>query len=198
MITDIDPRVIQRLADMHAVYRMFDRAGKLLYVGKTGHVARFDNHATKRWFPLVASITLEWHDTEASAALAEKRAIEAERPRYNIAGNTKRRRLTAPVPQPKMPEQTPERDILADVLAVFGTDNGLHWEVLAGRLAARFPDRWARATKQGISAECRALGVPSVCVRYPSGPGSEKVARILQGCRLKDVISADARQLTSA
>lgn len=72
---------------MYAVYRMFDRAGKLLYIGKTGHAARFDSHAVKRWFPLVASITLEWHDTEASALLAEAHAIAIERPRYNIAGN---------------------------------------------------------------------------------------------------------------
>ena len=60
---------------------------------------------------------------------------------------------------------TPARDVLADVLAVFGTDPALHWAVLADRLAAQFPDRWADATADAVSAQCRDLGVPSVPVK---------------------------------
>ena len=39
-----------------------------------------------------------------------------------------------------------ERDILADVLQVFGTDAGLHWPVLAERLNVQLPGRWADTT----------------------------------------------------
>lgn len=80
---------------------------------------------------------------------------------------------------------TPDRDVLADVLAVFGTDAALHWPALAGRLADQFPDRWADATAEAVSAQCRALGVPSVQVK--SG-GLNR-----QGCREDDVRKA-ARQ----
>jgi S-DNA-T family DNA segregation ATPase FtsK/SpoIIIE len=74
------------------------------------------------------------------------------------------------------------RDVLADVLAVFGGDPGLHWAELAGRLAARFPDRWKDATADAVSAQCRGLGVPSVGVKV--------AGRNLQGCRRADAEAA--------
>lgn len=58
----------------------------------------------------------------------------------------------------------PERDVLADVLAVMADDPGLHWEALAERLAARWPDRWAGTTKDAISKQVQDLGVPSATV----------------------------------
>jgi DNA segregation ATPase FtsK/SpoIIIE, S-DNA-T family len=54
-----------------------------------------------------------------------------------------------------------ERDVLADVLQVFGADAKLQWEVLADRLAGQFPDRWAGATAAAVSQQCRDLGVRS-------------------------------------
>lgn len=75
-----------------------------------------------------------------------------------------------------------ERDVLADVLAVFGSDAGLHWAVLAERLAGQFPDRWAGLTADAISQQCRDLEVSSVDVRA-SG-------RTLKGCRRADVLRA--------
>ena len=70
---------------------------------------------------------------------------------------------------------TAARDVLADVLAVFGDDPGLHWQVLADRLAQRFPDRWDGATGDSVSADVRELGVPSVDVKMGG--------RALKGCR---------------
>ena len=83
----------------------------------------------------------------------------------------------------------PARDVLADVLAVFGADTGLHWPVLAGRLAAQFPGRWADATADAVSAQCRALGVPSVSVRYPS----TRAGTVTSGCRRDAVQTAADR-----
>jgi DNA segregation ATPase FtsK/SpoIIIE, S-DNA-T family len=78
----------------------------------------------------------------------------------------------------------PARDVLSDVLAVFTGEPGLHWPVLAERLAKRFPDRWADATGDALSAQCRDLGVPSVVVKA----GGQS----LRGCRREDVERATA------
>jgi DNA segregation ATPase FtsK/SpoIIIE, S-DNA-T family len=74
------------------------------------------------------------------------------------------------------------RDVLTDVLSVFGSDAGLQWGDLAARLASRFPARWDGATADAISAECRAAGVPSVNVRSGGGQG--------KGCRREAVEAA--------
>jgi S-DNA-T family DNA segregation ATPase FtsK/SpoIIIE len=71
------------------------------------------------------------------------------------------------------------RDVLADLLAVFASDAGLQWADAASRLTARFPQRWGDAAADAVSAECRALGVPSVNVRGSGGQA--------KGCRRADV-----------
>jgi predicted GIY-YIG superfamily endonuclease len=88
-MTEIDAEVIRLVAEMHAVYRMFDKNRGLLYVGRTSAAGqRFGDHSIKRWFALVANIELEWHPTLAAAEEAEARAIASEKPRYNIRGVT--------------------------------------------------------------------------------------------------------------
>ena len=71
------------------------------------------------------------------------------------------------------------RVVLADVLAVFGTDAGLQWADVAARLASRFPARWDGASADAVAAECRALGVPSVNVKA--------AGVVRKGCRRTDV-----------
>jgi S-DNA-T family DNA segregation ATPase FtsK/SpoIIIE len=71
------------------------------------------------------------------------------------------------------------RVVLADVLAIFGTDAGLQWADVASRLASRFPARWDGATDGAVAAECRALGVPSVNVKT--------AGVVRKGCRRADV-----------
>lgn len=78
-----------------------------------------------------------------------------------------------------------DRDVLADVLQVFGNDNGLQWNVLAMRLEAQIPGRWGGTSPEAVSAECRALGVPSVDVK--------QYGRALKGCRRADVLKAAAK-----
>jgi DNA segregation ATPase FtsK/SpoIIIE, S-DNA-T family len=74
---------------------------------------------------------------------------------------------------------TPDRDVLADVMAVFGNATGLHWQPLADRLAERFPERWADAAGGAVRDECIARGVPSVVVVMDG----ERA----RGCRASDV-----------
>jgi S-DNA-T family DNA segregation ATPase FtsK/SpoIIIE len=75
--------------------------------------------------------------------------------------------------------------VLGDLLTVFGSNPGMHWGVAADRLAERYPDRWADATGEALSAQCRSLGVKSVDVSMNS--------QILKGCRKVVVQQAEAR-----
>jgi len=190
---ELTPALVRRLADMHAVYRMYDHSGRLLYIGMSGRAGRrFDEHAKKRWFPLVSTITLEWHDTHAAAVLAEKRAIADEQPRYNIAGSpfamkkraASRRSSAASEDSAVAPTVT---SLLADVLAVFAEqERHLHWDVIAERLDAEFPGRWREATAKLVSARCRAFGIPAVSCRMG--------IHVKNGCKKADVADAILRQ----
>src|SRR5262249_35700827 len=78
-----------------------------------------------------------------------------------------------------MQADSPARDLLADVLRVFGDDPGLQWQILAARLGKTFPGRYEDISPESVSADCRALGVPSVDVK--------QFGRALKGCRKSDV-----------
>jgi hypothetical protein len=78
-----------------------------------------------------------------------------------------------------------ERDVLADVLQVFSSDPKLQWEVLAARLAAQIPDRWADTSPDAVSAEVRGRGVP--------GSQVWQFGKNRQGCLRADVAEALAR-----
>jgi S-DNA-T family DNA segregation ATPase FtsK/SpoIIIE len=53
------------------------------------------------------------------------------------------------------------RDVLADILTVMGADTAAHWEAIAGRLAEQMPEQYDGTTPDAISAQARALKVPS-------------------------------------
>lgn len=68
------------------VYRAFDHAGRLLYVGCSVDVeARLRQHErTAVWWPFQSRITREVFESHEDALTAEKAAIAAEHPRWNI------------------------------------------------------------------------------------------------------------------
>ncbi|MFC0533951.1 cell division protein FtsK [Phytohabitans kaempferiae] len=75
------------------------------------------------------------------------------------------------------------RDALADVRAVFNPgERGLHWQHIAARLAERFPEHYADITPDAISAQLRALRVPSVNVKV--------AGETLKGARLDAIDTA--------
>lgn len=82
-----------------SLYRFYDSAGVLLYVGITYDMyRRFGDHGTKKvWHPLAAKVTITHYPTRDEAAEAERKAIAAEGPLYNIQHN-QRRHLDAPDP----------------------------------------------------------------------------------------------------
>lgn len=73
-----------------ALYRFFDDADRLLYVGITSNARkRWADHrryAATTWWPLAARVTVAWHDTRADAAAAELRIIRTKAPLYNSGG----------------------------------------------------------------------------------------------------------------
>lgn len=74
------------------MYRFYDGDGDLLYVGISVRPwARWKQHkGQKDWAEDVATSTIEWFDTRKDALDAERAAIVAEEPRYNIVHNTSR------------------------------------------------------------------------------------------------------------
>jgi len=78
---------VGQLADMHIVYRLFDAAGRLVYVGMTSDFGRrLNDHAGKAWFLAVTAITVERFPGYADAVLAEDQAINTENPIRNKVG----------------------------------------------------------------------------------------------------------------
>lgn len=69
-----------------ALYRHFDAAGQLLYVGiSLSAVQRLAQHRqTAHWFDRIARIDIEWHDSREEALAAEVVAIKAEAPQCNV------------------------------------------------------------------------------------------------------------------
>lgn len=84
-------------------------------------------------------------------------------------------------------DSVPERDVLQDVLDVFGSQPGIHWSELAERLAEHHPARWASTTADAVSAELRSRGVPSVPVKV--------AGEAARGCRRADVETAAGNDL---
>ena len=69
------------------VYRHYDDAGALLYVGMSMRPDRRtkDHRRSAAWWPQLATIKLEHYQSEIEAQLAEQDAIRAEAPRHNAA-----------------------------------------------------------------------------------------------------------------
>lgn len=70
----------------HALYRFFDDANELLYVGITNNPSRrFTQHGVDReWWHEVTTIRMEPHSDRNAVLAAEKVAIKVEHPRYNV------------------------------------------------------------------------------------------------------------------
>lgn len=72
-----------------SLYRHFDDAGALLYVGiSLSWPARTRAHAQgSRWFEQVAKVEIEHFPTRALALEAERKAIQSESPKFNVVHN---------------------------------------------------------------------------------------------------------------
>lgn len=73
------------------LYRHFDVAGNLLYVGISfSAINRFSQHKYgSEWSKKVSKITIEKYESREDALIAEAQAIHKEKPKFNIAGTTR-------------------------------------------------------------------------------------------------------------
>lgn len=83
-----------------ALYRHFDAADRLLYVGiSLRPTYRLGQHAGgSHWADNIVRVTIEWLPTRPEAIEAERRAIATENPLHNI-----QRPIDAPEPTPQLP-----------------------------------------------------------------------------------------------
>jgi len=82
--------IARRGGTTHALYRYFDRLGRLLYIGRTHQRPgkRAEQHAAdKWWWPQVASREVTWYPSHAALVAAEREAIIRERPLHNKVHN---------------------------------------------------------------------------------------------------------------
>lgn len=79
-----------------ALYRLYDEAGALLYIGISHQPeVRFEQHADqKEWWPLVDRREVEWFGDRLTAATAEAAAIRSEDPEHNGTYSPRRSRKT--------------------------------------------------------------------------------------------------------
>jgi predicted GIY-YIG superfamily endonuclease len=70
---------------MTCVYRIYDSAGGLLYIGVSASaIGRMAGHVTKPWADQIARIEVEHYEHKAAALRAEREAIRAEQPMHNL------------------------------------------------------------------------------------------------------------------
>lgn len=87
----MDPRPSARYySDMvnrrTCVYRAYDAAGTLLYVGISMSLeGRLTKHRRTAWWADVEEITVQWFDGREPAKAAERAAIRDEKPLHNLA-----------------------------------------------------------------------------------------------------------------
>ncbi len=81
------------------------------------------------------------------------------------------------------------RDVLADARTAFGADTRLPWQILSSRMAESMSEHYADLTAEAISAQLRALGVPSVNLKWDG--------QVLKGARAADVATAASRRDTT-
>jgi predicted GIY-YIG superfamily endonuclease len=82
----------------HVLYRFFDAGEQLLYIGITANPPqRFKAHQTEKgWWDAVSGIRIETFESRAQLVEAERVAIQAERPLYNIVHNSKKASKSGP------------------------------------------------------------------------------------------------------
>lgn len=138
-----------------ALYRLYNEANELLYIGIAFNpTRRYNQHRkTKTWWPEVARKEVCWYENRTEAEDAEDAAIRDERPRYNIDG------VEEPVRVPATPVLKPSRRPL---LREVGE--------LADELIAA--ESQVEEIRKRLHAKIREAGDPALGKAEKSGPSA--------------------------
>ncbi|MFJ1606977.1 GIY-YIG nuclease family protein [Streptomyces sp. NPDC088253] len=150
-----------------ALYRLFGRAGELLYVGVTSDPrTRWAQHkAEKPWWPDVHRYTLEWRSSRDAALKEEAEVIVRERPAHNVMGATipPTRRAVPPV------VRLPDPDALLSIRDIT-VHHGISRQALHNhRQHPEFPV--PVATAGSSRPRWHAGGVAAYFTAHPKRPG---------------------------
>jgi len=96
---------VSEAGERTAVYRIRGEAEALLYIGMTNNPAiRWNGHQlVQPWWDELRTLTVEWYDSRPEAAEAERLAVLAEQPKYNLTYL----KPTGPGRERKSPEAIP-------------------------------------------------------------------------------------------
>lgn len=143
-----------------ALYRHFDRADQLLYVGiSVDPVRRMAEHCSRSsWFKQIARVSVEWLEDRKLALAAERRAILGEQPKHNATPNEKPQGAAVFI-------DAFGKEELAEYFGVtFNAVRNAHWR-------DRIPASWAH----GIALICRDRGLycPVHAFGWKGGGGND-------------------------
>lgn len=126
------------MSERTAVYRLYDEADALLYVGASRDPDyRFKNHAgISPWWPLVRRTAVEWHATRPDAETAEDAAIDDEHPRYNRTSTATLMNVTRDFGEIDQMGIACLRNRLADVVHASAAHNRITYITSRGRRVA--------------------------------------------------------------
>jgi hypothetical protein len=121
-------RKLRRSEGKTALYRHFDKDGKLLYVGiSLKWTSRTKEHQrSSSWFSQVSSITLQHFETLREALEAEKVAIMSENPVCNVMRDFVRRRKRADATEARKLPAQPHYPITLDGVRLRHLGGGLY------------------------------------------------------------------------
>jgi hypothetical protein len=154
-----------------AVYWLYDRAERLLYVGMTNNpTARFAEHADEKpWWDEVSYYELLWCETRREAADIELGAILDEAPAYNI-----RRTRQPEWPIPRSAGVVDFRSSIIDVLERLFRRLGIEDATVMDPLPASspfdepYPDEYCAACRERVvDGKCACYCVTVPCVYTP-------------------------------
>lgn len=94
---EVESRVCYREPTATCLYRLFDDADRLLYIGITRRrlSERFNGHAREKpWWNRATQVAVEWFDSDHAALAAEVAAIRSEQPIHNKRSARLSERLT--------------------------------------------------------------------------------------------------------
>ena len=154
-----------------ALYRLYDEDDQLLYVGIAFNprVRCYHHKMHKSWWPDVARREVEWHDDRRQAEAAERAAIAAEKPLYNISGVPDPLRVEVPKPPAKPP--------LDPAIA-----EGLRKAARANRRADRAAERARRALRETIlEASRQGMGPAEITKAIGHAYTAAHVSRMIHG-----------------
>lgn len=154
-----------------ALYRLYDEAAQLLYVGIAfdPRVRGYHHKKHKPWWPDVARREVEWFENRHKAEAAERQAIATEKPRYNVAGvpNPLLVEVVAPSPPPPLSPAIAE---------------GLRKAARASRRADRAADRARQALRETIlEAASKGMGPTQIVKAIDYAYTPAHVSRMIHG-----------------